>query len=114
VAWLWASAFVLAALLTLQVSRLGDSRPAPAFIPIARADLVSRVADQTMLTFNAGNDDVLVVLDSRGEQLLTYRVRNQTSLELISVYSIPELFATGQRIGVGRTGGSGGGGGTTR
>lgn len=102
--WLWASAFVLAGLLIVQLGRIGGDGTgisAPLFTPTAKADLISKVADQTMLTFNAGNDDVLVILDTRAEQMLTYRIKNQTTLELINVYSLPELFATGQRIGIG-------------
>lgn len=104
--WLWASAFVLAGLLIVQIGRLGGSGSGegtgiPLFTPTAKADLISKVADQTMLTFNAGNDDVLVILDTRAEQMLTYRIKNQTAVELINVYSLPELFATGQRIGIG-------------
>lgn len=102
--WLWASAFILAGLLIVQLGRIGGDgtgTSSPLFTPTAKADLISKVADQTMLTFNAGNDDVLVILDTRAEQMLTYRIKNQTTLELINVYSLPELFATGQRIGIG-------------
>lgn len=74
----------------------------------AYADVVAKVGDQTLLTFNGGSDDVLALLDSRSEQILTYRVRNQTNLELIGVYNLPELFIAGQRLGTG-TGGRGGG-----
>lgn len=74
----------------------------------AYADVVAKVGDQTLLTFNGGSDDVLALLDSRSEQILTYRVRNQTNLELIGVYNLPELFVAGQRLGTG-TGGRGGG-----
>ena len=75
----------------------------------AYGDVVAKVGDQTLLTFNAGSDDVLAILDSRSEQILTYRVRNQTNLELIGVYALPDLFVAGQRLGAG-TGGGGHGG----
>ena len=116
--WLWASAFVLAALLLMQINSLTSAggrpdlghragAPAPGFTfdpPLASAALagdVARVGDQTMLTFNAGDDDVLAVVDSRAEQMLVYRIRNRTSFELLGVYSLPELFVTGQRVGSG-------------
>ncbi|HPO92861.1 MAG TPA: hypothetical protein PL072_05245 [Phycisphaerales bacterium] len=117
-AWLWASAFVLAALLLMQINSLTSAggRPDlgqragasaagftfdPTFASAALAGDVARVGDQTMLTFNAGDDDVLAVVDSRAEQMLVYRIRNRTSFELLGVYSLPELFVTGQRVGSG-------------
>lgn len=106
---LTASAFILAALLLIQLANLGARGRAPWHNPasLAHADLVTTAfgGEQTMLTFNSGgSDDVLVVLDSRAEQMLTYRVKNQSAIELIHVYSLPELFATGQRMGSGSSG----------
>lgn len=94
---LWASAFILAAMVIVQAGRLvwplGSS---------AKADLVASIGDYTALTFNSGNDDVLAVLDGRGEQLYAYRVQNQNRLELLRAYSVKELFETGRRLGAGR------------
>lgn len=115
VAWLTASAAVLGGLLVLQLSSpraatatgvggvavlsgarasmVGSAWPKdsggwsfdPLMASSAYGDVVAKVGDQTLLTFNAGSDDVLAILDSRSEQILTYRVRNQTNLELIGV-----------------------------
>ncbi|MBX3386730.1 MAG: hypothetical protein KF768_09180 [Phycisphaeraceae bacterium] len=101
-----ASAILLALLLTLQLAKL-PSALRPSLIPAAHADLISlKTGDHSMLTFNGGTDDILVVLDSRGEQLLTYRIRQQRNFELLSAYSLPDMFMTAQRMGVGGGGGS--------
>ncbi len=94
---LWASAFVLGAMVIVQAGRLVWPLGAE-----ARADLVASVGDHTALTFNTGNDDVLAVLDSRGEQLYTYRLQNQNRVELVRAYSVKDLFDTGRRMGAGR------------
>jgi hypothetical protein len=99
-AGLWASAFILAALVVVQAGRLAGDRLWGA--SVARADVVSRVGDYTTLTFNSGSDDVLAVLDGRGEQLFAYRIQNQNRLELLGVYDVKDLFAIGKRIGTGR------------
>lgn len=134
VAWLTVSAAVLGGLLVLQLSsprqaatgagevtdaRRGQSADGgfslaeglggwtfdPLMASPAYGDVVAKVGDQTLLTFNAGSDDVLAILDSRSEQILAYRVRNQTNLELIGVYALPDLFVAGQRLGAGTGGG---------
>ncbi|MBX3405170.1 MAG: hypothetical protein KF869_00275 [Phycisphaeraceae bacterium] len=102
-AGLWASAFVLAALVVVQAGRLASDRAwGPLGGAVARGDVVSRVGDYTTLTFNSGSDDVLAVLDGRGEQLFAYRIQNQNRLELLGVYDVKDLFAIGKRIGTGR------------
>lgn len=106
-AWLTLSAVTLAVLIVVQAGRLPLGMK-PDLTPAAYADLVSlRVGDQSMMTFNGGNDDVLMVLDSRAEQIVTYRVRQQQQLELLNAYSLPEMFSTAQRMGVGGGGGGG-------
>lgn len=82
-----------AALLALIALRAG-----PMLAP-ARADLVASIGDYTMLTFDAGNDDVLLVMDSRAEQLFAYRVRNQNSFELIEPYDLKDVFIRARRLG---------------
>ena len=108
---LTASAFILGALIVVQLGKLsGRHEPGVALadLPIslmaagAGAEGVSRVGDYTLMTFNAGNDDVLAVLDGRGEELFTYRVKNLKEFEFLGREKLPELFATGRRIGPGR------------
>ena len=102
------SALVIAALIVVQLGRL-SGRHAPgaalAALPVglmAGAESVSRVGDYTVLTFNSGSDDVLAVLDGRGEELFTYRVKNLKEFEFLGRERLPELFATGRRLGPGR------------
>lgn len=94
---LWASAFILAAMVIVQAGRLVWPLGAS-----ARADLVASIGDHTALTFNSGNDDVLAVLDGRGEQIYAYRLQSQNRIELLRAYNVKELFETGRRLGAGR------------
>lgn len=93
---LWASAAVILALIIVQAGRL------PALDPAARADLVSQSDQYTILTFNDGNEDVVAVLDGRGEELFIYLVRNRTRLEFIGRESLPVLFENARGAGSGR------------
>ncbi len=109
-ALLWASAFVLAGLILFQLGRsrapVGGRTPETALAAAMTMTMgdgsVSRVGDYTVMTFNAGNDDVLAVLDGRAEELFLYRVRNMTEFELIGRENLPNLFATGRKLGPGR------------
>ena len=94
---LWASAFILSAMIVVQAGRLVWPMGAE-----ARADLVASSGDHTVLTFNSGNDDALAVLDGRGEQLYAYRILNQNRLELLRAYDVRALFESGRRLGAGR------------
>lgn len=85
-AFLWASAIILLALVLTQASRLGG--PGAAY-----AGNVSEVGDLTVLTLNAGNsEDVLLVLDSRADRLMVYRVENNTALRLKANYTLSAMF----------------------
>lgn len=99
-ALLWASAFILLGLVIVQSGRVA----AHWLVPEARADVVSRVADYTTATVysGSGSEDILVVLDGRGEQVFTYRVKNKNSLEFVKRYDLATLFEMGTRIGAGR------------
>jgi hypothetical protein len=122
---LWASAFVLAALVVLQAGRLaggvaGVPRVAggaaaergPAAVPgvigalfesralaLPARDVVSQVGPYTVLTFDGGNEDILLVLDSRAEDLYSYRVVNQNRLDLLGRESLSEMFASARLAG---------------
>ena len=90
---LWASAFVLAGLVTLQASRLA---------PAAPADVVSHAGEFTALTADTGNDDMLVAIDNRRELLLVYKVANQATMELFKRYSLPQVFTDARNKSLGR------------
>jgi hypothetical protein len=83
---LWASAFVIAALVIVQAQRLAGGAP-------ARADLVSGLGTITALTAEAQTEDVLYIADNRTEQLMVYKVVNQNNFELFRSYSLPRMFA---------------------
>lgn len=106
--FLLASAFVIAALIVVQAGRMartsGPNSPdaAIAATPFPLADGVSRVGDYTIMTFNAGSDDVLAVLDGRGEELFLYRVKSLNQFEFLGRESLPNVFATAKKLGPGR------------
>lgn len=109
-ALLWTSAFIIGALIVVQLGRMAEPRGgagvALAELPMGMggmpAESVSRVGDYTVMTFNAGSDDVLAILDGRGEELFTYRVKNLNQFEFLGREKLPEMFATARRIGPGR------------
>lgn len=83
------SALVLTGLILWQLGSLTGSNPARAS---SMLDLVASNADMTMLTADAGSDDVLVVLDQHGESLLVYHVVGQQRLDFVARQSLRELF----------------------
>ncbi|MEM8834210.1 MAG: hypothetical protein AAGD00_00185 [Planctomycetota bacterium] len=88
---LWASAFVIGAMLISQAGSLGES---PA---MAQSGNVSNIRDLVVLTANASNgEDVLMILDGRDEQLYVYGVSGNRSLELFEVQDVGEMFAQGR------------------
>jgi hypothetical protein len=65
-------------------------------LPVAHASAASEVAqsgDYTALTCDGGNEDILVVLDGRSEQLFVYKVLNQTSVQLYQREDVSRLFS---------------------
>jgi hypothetical protein len=80
---LWASAFVLMALIVVQSGRLTGE---------ARADVVATTGTLTALTFTATNEDLLAVLDGRTEELYLYR-GERGGVNLIQIYNLPALFS---------------------
>lgn len=88
---LWASAFVIAALVLTQAGRLTGLEPT------AAAD-VSEVADLTVVTTNAGSGwDVMALLDRRGEVLYVYGVSGGRNVELYQVQKLNEVFEQAAR-----------------
>lgn len=81
---LWAAAFVLAGLVIVQASRLGGGE--------ARAEMVSRAGEFTMLTSATSGEDILLAIDNRREQVLVYKVVNQSAIELFRKYDLPRIF----------------------
>lgn len=90
---LWIGVVVLAGLIVAQLGRSwGDGAEADT-VSAQVGGLVSQVGDYGMMTVDRGSDDLLVlVLDQRREQILTYLLANQRSVELRGVENLRELF----------------------
>jgi hypothetical protein len=113
---LWASALILAALLMVQIGRSREpvtSRSPEATLALAMQGLgrgpgggggggVARAGDYTMMTFDAGNDEAVAVLDGRAEEVYFYRIKNLSEFEFLGRENLPALFNTAKRIGPGR------------
>ncbi|MCI0630359.1 MAG: hypothetical protein L0Y44_06855 [Phycisphaerales bacterium] len=78
---LWASAFVIAALILVQAGRLPENA--------AHADVVADRGSYTLLTCNSGRggevdpEDLLYVIDSREQVLLIYEVEDSRKNQII-------------------------------
>ncbi|MCC6970925.1 MAG: hypothetical protein IT434_11970 [Phycisphaerales bacterium] len=89
VRWLLsASAVMLAGLLAWSAQAMQLGRDGG-----AGSGMVSNVGDYTMMTFSAGNEDMLITLDNRSEELYVYRVENQNAVALFQKLSLPRLFS---------------------
>ncbi len=83
--WLWISAAVLGSLILVQGAGLFDSS--------AHADMTVTNQSYSMMTTDGGTDEVLVVIDSRQESLLVYRVDSGNKMQLHRRESLDALFA---------------------
>ncbi len=86
---LWASAFVILAVLIFQAGRINNNP--------AQAEMVSRVGEYTLMTTDGGNEEVIVVIDNRNEDLLIYKVLQQKELNLFQKIDLDRLFADAKR-----------------
>jgi hypothetical protein len=85
---LWVSAVVLVALAMVRVLA-----PAGSWAPSAEgAAVVSQSGGLTVMTTEALNEDLLVVLDSRNEELFVYRTELKGGVQLLQRYQVPQLF----------------------
>lgn len=92
-----ASALLIAALIVVQAGKLLSG-------PEARADLVAATGNVTVLTVEASNsNDVLLVLDNRSEELLVYRVENQSNVDLYKKYNLPRMFSDARGRSAGKS-----------
>ena len=95
-ALLTASALIIGALVIVQAGRLLTGTP-------AQADLVSSSGSFTALTVEATNsNDVLLILDGRSEELMVYKVENQSAVELFKKYNVPRLMSEARGRHTGR------------
>jgi len=70
---------------------------AAAFVPQggssgSRSGMVSQSGPYTMMSSDAGNEDIVIVLDNRNEQLMVYKVDNGQSVQLFQKLALPRLF----------------------
>lgn len=87
---LWVSAGALSSLLAAQflfgappVGGAGSAAPA----------MVSQRGQHTVMTAESGNEDLVLVLDGRGENLFVYRTTQQNGIQLFQKLSLPQVFA---------------------
>ncbi len=89
---LWASAFVLMALIITQASTLGGA-PAQAAGAVAVEDMVVVTASMS------STEDVLVILDQRADRLYVYGVEGNRNLRLYDGRELTTLFSQASRGG---------------
>lgn len=84
---LWASAFVILALVIVQAGRLGGAGEK------AYAGDVAELATLRLLTASSGdNEEFLAILNHTDETISIYGIENGRSVELFQVQSLPEMF----------------------
>jgi hypothetical protein len=89
---LWASAFVVMAMILTQAGSLTGGGGA------AYAD-VSETGDLTVLTAaSAVDEDILCVLDKRAEKLVIYGVENRNRLVRLNEYDLREMFVSARQF----------------
>lgn len=91
---LWASAFVLGAMVLLHAGGLLD-RP-------ARAEMTATSGGYRAVTTNVGAEEALFVVDEPREKLLVYLVRSNRRLDLVAQADLPDLFTRAQAQASGR------------
>lgn len=94
---LWVSAICLFALILAQ--GWFNSRPA---LPEANAGVVSAVGPLTILTAESNNEDLVLVLDNRAEELFVYRTDIRSGIQLHQRLTIPQVFAEARARSQGR------------
>lgn len=82
----WITLGALIAVILL-LSRIGMVTNQPAF-----AEMVVTDAGYTMMTTDGGSDEVLVLIDSRDESILVYRVGPSGGLDLLERESLSGIF----------------------
>lgn len=70
----------------------GPATPAFAEQDAMASGAINRAGDFQTLTVNIGNEDAVVVLDERSEELFVYRIDSQQTLQLAQRASVPRIF----------------------
>lgn len=58
----------------------------------AHAGMVSEAGMTTILSTEVSNEDIILVLDARTEELIAYRTDLQKGMELLQRLNIPQVF----------------------
>ena len=100
---LWVVLFVLLALVTARVGALIGGAPGAIEAGMAQAaELVSQTGGLTVLSTDGGNEDLLVVLDGRNEEMFVYRTDINAGIQLLQRYTVPQLFTDARARSLGR------------
>jgi len=91
---LWASAFIIVALIIVEAGRTTGS--------LAMAEMVSQAGEYTVMTTEGGTDEPLFVIDERREKLLVYQVEQQRRVQLRTIEDLPQLFRDARSRAEGR------------
>lgn len=68
----------------------------------AHAGMVSSAGGHTVMTADGNNEDLLLVLDERSEELFVYRTDVNKGVQLFQRMSLPEIFSDARARAVGR------------
>lgn len=98
------SALVMAAALAWRVIGPVSDGTAPTFETPAQAagGMVAQSGAFTLMTSESINEDILLILDGRSEDLTVYRADPVTALSQVQRVSVPALFAEGRQRATGR------------
>jgi hypothetical protein len=64
----------------------------PDFATLADAAVVAQTGGLTVMTSEVPGEDILLVLDSRNEELFVYRADSKVGVQLLQRYPVPQLF----------------------
>ena len=73
-------------------SGLGEGSP-------ALAGIVSEAGSTTILSTEVSNEDIVLVLDARTEELIVYRTDLQKGMELLQRLNMPQVFSDARARG---------------
>lgn len=86
-ATLWTTAALMSGVLGWLLAPAGWFAPDP-----VHAALVAQSGSYTIMTTDSTNEDLVLVLDGRSEQLLVFRTERLNELQLLQKLSLPQMF----------------------
>ncbi|MFO0831104.1 MAG: hypothetical protein U0637_04575 [Phycisphaerales bacterium] len=103
---LWATLFALVGTLFGMFAAPSPAARTPDFswLPegVAQGAVVSQTGGLTCMTTDIGNEDLLLVLDSRNEELFVYRTDSKAGMQLLQRYPVPQMFVDARGRSQGR------------